>query len=117
MHHRKERKKLSRDKDHVNSLERNLITNLIIYGKIKTTSKKAKFIQPKIERVISKVKQYDTVNAIRYLNKIVTIENASRKMMEVYKPKYKDKKSGFTQIYKIGYRQGDNAEIVQIKLI
>ena len=37
--------------------------------------------------------------------------------MEVLSERYKDRRGGYTRIVKIGARQGDGAEIVQIELV
>lgn len=116
MRHRKDKTQISRGADHKKALERNLITQLLLFGSIQTTLRKAKFIQPKVERILKNVKKYDKVNAIRYLNKIVTTKNASQKVIDVYLDKYKDMHSGFTKIYKLKYRAGDNALLVKIQL-
>jgi large subunit ribosomal protein L17 len=39
------------------------------------------------------------------------------KLFDEIAPKYADRTSGFTRIVKIGQRQGDAAEIVQIELV
>jgi large subunit ribosomal protein L17 len=39
------------------------------------------------------------------------------KLFDEIAPKYADRTSGFTRIVRIGQRQGDAAEIVQIELV
>ena len=43
--------------------------------------------------------------------------NAVNKLFEEIAPKYKDRKGGYTQIYKKGTRRGDAAQIVILKLV
>lgn len=117
MRHKVKKVKLGSDKDHTTALMRNLAMSVIIYEKIKTTSKKAKAVQPFVERLINIAKKKEKVGAIRELERLIQHENTSRKIMEVLVEKYKDKTSGYTRITKLGYRNGDNAPVVQLELI
>ncbi len=116
MRHQKKTLKMNRDQDHKESLARNMITQLFLHEKIKTTEKKANFIQPKAERVLRNALSYENVRAIRYLQGIVRSETAARKTLEVFKDRYKDKKGGYTRIIKLGFRKGDNASAVMLQL-
>ncbi|OIO51908.1 50S ribosomal protein L17 [Candidatus Peregrinibacteria bacterium CG1_02_41_10] len=117
MRHRKKKILLSRDKDHRKMLWRNLATSLILYERIKTTSTKARFVKPRIERMITIVKKKDKMNAIRYLEARLLDSNASRKLMEVLLPLFKDRKGGYTRTIKIGPRSGDAAPMVYLELV
>lgn len=117
MRHKIKKVKLGSDKDHTTALIRNLAMSVIIYEKIKTTSKKAKAVQPFVERLINIAKKKEKLGAIRELERLIQHENSSRKIMEVLVEKYKDKTSGYTRITKLGYRTGDNAPVVQLELI
>lgn len=117
MRHKVKKVKLGSDKDHTTALIRNLAMSVIIYEKIKTTSKKAKAVQPFVERLINIAKKKEKLGAIRELERLIQHENSSRKIMEVLVEKYKDKTSGYTRITKLGYRTGDNAPVVQLELI
>ncbi len=116
MRHKVKKVKLGSDKDHTTSLMRNLAMSVIIYEKVKTTTTKAKAVQPFVERLISISKNKEKRHAIRELERLLQHENASKKLMEVLAERYKDKTSGFTRITKLGNRAGDNAPIVQIEL-
>ena len=104
-------------KDYRTSLIRNLAMSVIIYEKIKTTSAKAKSVQPFVEKLITIGKTKEKRHAIREIERLLQHENSSRKILEVLVDRYKDKSSGFTRITKLGYRSGDNAPVVQIELI
>lgn len=104
-------------RDHRKALLRNLATSIILFEKVKTTQARAKQVQPIVEDLISKAKNKDTMNAIRQIGAVVLDENASRKLIEVLKDRYKDRTGGYTSIVKMGFRAGDAAEMVQIALV
>lgn len=120
MRHRKKQLKLGSDRDHTKAILRNLATSVILYEKVKTTQTKAKAVAPEVEKMITIakncVKKEDQMNAIRRLNALVYDKNASKKLLEELKDRYKDKQSGFTRITNIGFRKGDAATLVQIEL-
>ncbi len=117
MRHLVKKVKLGSDKDHTTALMRNLAMSVIIYGKVKTTSAKAKAVQPFVEKLINIGKKDNKRESIRQIEKLLQHENSSRKIIEVLKEKYKDTNSGYTRITKLGNRAGDNAPMVQIELI
>jgi len=108
-------KSLSRKDNHRQSLMRNLATSLILYEEIKTTSAKAKALKPIVEHLINDAKS-NSLPVKRRLLGYFFDENAAKKVYEVLVPRYKEVKSGFVSIYKIGPRLGDAAEIVLIRL-
>lgn len=116
-HKVKKVRKIGTDKSHTLALLRNLAMSVIIYEKIKTTSAKAKAVQPFIERLINIGKQENKREAIRHIMKVLNHENSSKKILEVLVGKYNDRNSGYTRITKLGYRTGDNAPVVQLELI
>lgn len=117
MRHKVKKVRLVSDKAHRTALMRNLAMQVIIYDKIKTTSAKAKAVQPFVERLITIAKGEDKVHGIRQINKLLQHENSSKKIFEVLVAKYKDRDSGYTRITKLGNRNGDNAPVVQIELV
>ncbi len=117
MRHKVKKAKLGIDKEHTTAIMRNLAMAIIIYEKVKTTSAKARAVQPFVERLISIGKKKEKRQAIRKIEKLLQHENSSRKILEVLVDKYKDRTSGYTRITRLGYRNGDNAPVVQIELI
>jgi large subunit ribosomal protein L17 len=117
MYHRRSRLRLNKKPDHARSLQRNLVTALLLYETIRTTRKQAKVIQPMIDRLISDAKKKTPFNAIRSLNMVVTDKNASRKVMEVLVKRYAKRASGFTSLVPAGARKGDGAAIVDLTLM
>lgn len=117
MRHQKRGTKIGSSMAHRKSLLRNLAMNVIIHEKVKTTEAKAKAVAPFVERLINIGKKSNKMNSIRELNKHVNHENCSRKLIEVLADKYKDRKSGYTRLVKVGNRAGDNAPLVLIELV
>lgn len=117
MRHRKKNLKMNVERDHRASILRNLATSIILFESVKTTAAKAKQVKPVVEKLITKAKTKDTMNAIRLISKVVYDKKASRKLLEVLKDRYKDRPGGYTSIVKLGHRAGDAAEMVQISLV
>ena len=119
MRHRvKKISRLGRQADHRRLLLRNLATSLILHDKIQTSAAKASALQPIFERlVVNLKKKADDREAIRYLKSFLLDEKAQKKAFAELKPKYAERKSGFTRITPIGIRKGDAAPKVQIELV
>ena len=95
---------------------RNLASSILIYEKIKTTETKAKAIKPLVEKLIT-ISKKGNLTAMRRLIEVLPQKMAVKKAMEVLGERYKDRKGGYTRIIKLGKRQGDGADIVQIELV
>ncbi len=98
-------------------LKRNLVTSLLLHESLRTTKKRAGVIAPEVEKLITFAKTHTPQVAIRHINQIVTDTNASKKVMEVFVKRYANRQSGMTRIEVLGYRGGDGAEVVNLKLI
>jgi large subunit ribosomal protein L17 len=116
MRHRKKGKILDRKKAPREAMLRNLATSIVLYEKVKTTEAKAKAVKPLVEKAITKSKA-GTLAARRNLMKTFYTEEPINKLLEVLGPRYKEREGGYTRIIKIGHRQGDGAEMVQIELV
>jgi len=124
MRHRVAKKKLNRDKDHREALASNLSAQLIEKGKINTTLAKAKYIKPKIEKLITKaVKAHESedkifkFNTVKELRKDIRSESAIKKLVGEVAPKFSGKRGGYTKIIKTGNRDGDNALTARIEIV
>jgi large subunit ribosomal protein L17 len=95
----------------------NLATSLILHEKIQTTTTRAKALQSVMEKLINTASGSSERDAIRSVSAILQGDLSSKKLMQELVKRYKDKKSGYTRITKIGFRAGDAAPIVQIELI
>jgi large subunit ribosomal protein L17 len=110
------RRKLSRTSAHRRSMLRNMATSLFQMEKIQTTLAKAKEVARYSEKLITMAGPGD-INAKRAFDKEIHDKQVQKKMFEVLVPRYKDRKGGYTQIFRIGARRGDAAEMVLIRLI
>jgi len=91
------------------------MTSLFLFGKVKTTDAKAKELASVAEKLITKVKKNDDMNAIRALKEVIFTEESSRKALKYARATKKT--SGFTRSTKIGFRDGDKACLIQVDLI
>ncbi len=116
MRHKNKNKILDRDKEARELMLRNMISSIIIYEKVKTTKAKARAVKPWLEKIITTAKKKD-LTARRSLLKVILQPKAVKKAIEVLADRYQDRPGGYSRIIKIGARQGDGAEMVQIELV
>ena len=95
------------------SLLRNLVTDLIQYGKVETTLATAKELSRLADRLVTYGKKGD-LNSRRLAAAIVRNEKAGdvtalKKLFDESAPSYKDRNGGYTSVLKTGVRKGDNA--------
>ncbi|HEY0443649.1 MAG TPA: 50S ribosomal protein L17 [Candidatus Limnocylindrales bacterium] len=117
MAHRIGGRKLSRKQGPRIALYKNLTVSVLRYERVKTTEAKAKEIRGRVERMITIAKRGD-LNARRTIvSEFPNEPLVVTKLFEEIAPKYADRTSGYTRIVRIGQRQGDAAEMVQIELV
>ena len=95
------------------ALLRNLVTDLIQYGKVETTLATAKELSRLADRLVTYGKKGD-LNSRRLAAAIVRNEKAGdvtalKKLFDEIAPSYKDRNGGYTSVLKTGVRKGDNA--------
>lgn len=117
MEHRKNRLRLNQKPHHAALLLRNLATSIVLYETVRTTRKRAKVVAPMVDKLITIAKTKDAREAIRAINAVVLHQNASKKLIEVLKPRYAARSSGYTRITPIGARLGDGAKLVTLELM
>jgi large subunit ribosomal protein L17 len=116
MRHRIAGRSLSRDKDHRRALFRNLITELLRHERIETTEAKAKAVRADVEKMITLAKRGD-LHARRLAARTILDPDVTKKLFEKLGPRYKDRRGGYTRLFKVGPRQGDGAPIVIMELV
>ena len=116
MRHRSTKKTLGRKTGPRKALTKNLAQSLILYEKIKTTETKAKYLKPKVEKMVTRA-QENTLHNRRELIKKLPTKNAVSKLLEVLGPRYKDRNGGYLRIIKINERKGDATKMAQIEFV
>lgn len=107
---------MGRTKEPRQMMLNNLACSILILEKVKTTQAKAKEVKPLVEKTITTAKKGD-LSARRKLIATLPQKNAVDKLMEVLGERYKERPGGYTRIVKLGNREGDGADMVQIELV
>ncbi len=107
---------LSRTSAHRRAMSRNMVTSLFRFERITTTSAKAKEVRKAAEKLITRSKE-DTVHNRRIAAKFIQDEKILNKLFTELGPRMKDRNGGYTRIMKIGFRQGDAADMVILELV
>ncbi|MBQ3040187.1 MAG: 50S ribosomal protein L17 [Clostridia bacterium] len=108
-------RKLGRPTDHRTAMLRGMVTLLLEKGSIETTLSRAKELRCVADKMITLGKK-NTLAARREALAYITKEDVVKKLFDVIAPKYADRVGGYTQVYKLGPRRGDAAEMALIKL-
>ncbi|MBQ7929993.1 MAG: 50S ribosomal protein L17 [Clostridia bacterium] len=109
-------RKLGRPTAHRNAMLRGMVTYLIENGSIETTLTRAKEVRSIAEKMITLGKK-NTLATRRQALSYITKEDVVKKLFDEVAPAYANRNGGYTQIYKLGPRRGDAAEMALIKLI
>ena len=81
-----------------------------------TAHRNAKEVRAIAEKMITLGKK-NTLASRRAALAYITKEDVVKKLFDEVAPKYADRNGGYTQIYKLGPRRGDAAEMALIKLV
>ena len=108
-------RKLGRPTAHRNAMLRGMVTYLLENGKIETTLTRAKEVGALTEKMIT-IGKKNTLAARRQALAFITKEEVVKKLFDKIAPEFADKNGGYVQIYKLGPRRGDGAEMALIKL-
>ena len=109
-------RKLGRTTAHRKAMLRGLVTLLLENGKVETTLTRAKEVRSVAEKMITLGKK-NTLASRRSALAYITKEDVVTKLFNEIAPKYENRNGGYTQIFKMGPRRGDAAEMAIIKLI
>ncbi|HEY5573379.1 MAG TPA: 50S ribosomal protein L17 [Anaerolineales bacterium] len=123
MRHKVAGHKLGRTKDRRAALRRNLIKQLFLHERIRTTRAKAQALRGAAERMITLAKrgneagEAQMVHARRLAAARIGDAEVVQKLFDDIAPRYVDRPGGYTRILKLGPRRGDAAEMVLIELV
>ena len=104
------------------ALLRDLVTDLILNGKIETTLAKAKELKRLADKMITLGKK-NTLAARRQAAQLVRSEKDSNgvyalsKLFDELAPKYANRNGGYTRVIKSGVRSGDAAPLAVIEFV
>ena len=109
-------RKLGRPTAHRNAMLRGMVTLLLENGQVETTLTRAKEVRSVAEKMITLGKK-NTLASRRAALAYITKEDVVTKVFNELAPLYAERNGGYTQIFKLGARRGDGAEMAIVKLI
>lgn len=135
MRHRKSGRKLGRTSAHRRAMYGNMVTSLLLHGRIRTTEAKAKELRRIAERVITLGKKSPSsaleglsgeelvkararrLHHVRRARLWVKDRSALTRLFGEYADRFQQRPGGYTRILKVGPRPGDNADMAIIELV
>ena len=116
-HQKKHGLKLGTDAAHTKAMKRSLVNSLFLNDRIKTTQVRAKAIRGDVDKVITWAKRGD-LHSRRLALAMLNNKEVVREVFEkVEQGMWADRTCGFSRIYKLGPRKGDNAPMVIMELV
>ena len=105
------------------SMLRNVVSELIVHGQVKVTSGVTPELVTLAEKMVTFAKQGDLAGrreAMKVIRPGIVDANGVEAIDKLFKeigPKYKDRDGGYTRVYKLGARRGDNAEVELVQWV
>ena len=116
MRHRRKGRKLGRTASHRKAMLRNLVTEFLDKERIVTTISKAKEARPVAEKMITLGKRED-LHARRRALSFIRRKSVVYKLFDDIAPRFSERNGGYTRILRLGFRQGDQAEMALLELV
>lgn len=116
MRHNKSINHLNRKSGHRKALLANMAVSLIEHKRITTTVAKAKALKMYVEPLVTKSKE-DTTHSRRTVFSYLKNKYAVSELFRTIAPKIASRPGGYTRILKVGFRQGDGAEMALIEFV
>ena len=116
MNHRNGFNPLSRTAAHQRAMSRNMVTSLFRYERITTTKAKALEVRKAAEKLITRSK-VDSVHNRRQAARFIADAAVLAKLFTDIGPRMKERNGGYTRVLKLGFRQGDAADLVILELV
>ena len=125
MRHRVAFRKLGRVTEHRIAMLRNQAHALLLHEHIETTVPKAKELRPFVERLITIAKRgiadgctpTRALTARREVLRDIPDRDVVGKLFTEIAPRFASRPGGYTRLLRIGYRQGDAAEVARVELV
>lgn len=109
-------RKLGRTASHRRALLRNLVTSLVLHGRIETTEAKAKAVKPLADKMVTLGKRGD-LSARRQAAAFLIQPEAVKRLFDDVAPKYEERNGGYTRILKTAPRRGDAASMAIVEWV
>jgi len=116
MRHRVAGKKLGRKTPHRVMMFRNMVTSLFDKERVRTTLDRAKAVRPIAERMITLGKRED-LHARRQALAYIKDPAVVSKLFATLAPRFAQRHGGYTRIIRLGFRDGDGAQMAYLELI
>ena len=118
MRHQKKGRKLNRTASHRKATFNNLVRALVTYEMIEATEPKAKELRRFSDRLITLGKK-DTLHARRQAYKVLKDRELVGKVFDVLakRDEIAQRQGGYTRIWKLGNRRGDNAPLALVSWV
>ena len=135
MRHLKAGRRLGRNSAHRKAMYRNMVTSLVIHGRIRTTLAKAKELRKVADRMVTLGKgvapssleaaEGDELKALR-VKRVHYIRRAARTIQDRQAldilfndlaGRFEGRQGGYTRVMKAGFRPGDNAPMAIIEFV
>lgn len=135
MRHLKAGRRLGRTSSHRKAMYRNMVTSLVIHGRIRTTLAKAKELRKVADRMVTLSKavtpaaleaaEGEAFAALR-AKRVHNIRRAARSIQDRealgilfndLSTRFADREGGYTRVMKAGFRPGDNAPMAVIEFV
>ena len=110
-------RKLGRTNKHRRSMLANLTKDVIMNGKIETTETRAKEVRKFVDKMITYGKDGSLVSrrkALAFFHNNTVVVN---KIFSELAPRYANRNGGYTRIFKLTERRGDDALMVILELV
>ncbi len=95
---------------------RNMVTSLFDKERVRTTLDRAKAVRPIAERIITLGKR-ESLHARRQALAYVKDPAIVSKLFSTLAPRFSQRKGGYTRIIRLGFRDGDGAQMAYLELI
>ena len=116
MRHRVAGRSFSRKSQHRKMMFRNMLVSLLDHERIRTTIFKAKELRSIADKIITLGKK-GSLHARRQAFAFLRNESIVKKLFDDIAPRFKERAGGYTRIYRLGWRAGDNAPLSLIELV
>lgn len=115
MRHRHTGRKFGRKLAKKNAFLKGLAANLFLKGRMATTEARAKEVARLAAKLITLAKKADLASYRVLLSRLP--KNAAGKLFKDIAPSFKDRKGGYTRVYRTDRRLRDGAKMAIIELI